>query len=83
MTRNECEDRLIALVEQAGAVLKEYAPECGRLSLTSCDGHINIMGWQGDIDETKPWADRYIVYCTKFENGTVYHKDEWDEALGT
>lgn len=82
MTRNECEDKLIVLAEQAEAVFKAYSPEGGRLSLTACDGHISIMGWKGDIDEMKPWEDRYIVYCTKFVDGAVWHKDVWDASMG-
>lgn len=78
MTRKECEDRLIALVELADAIFKDYAPDGERLSMTICDGQANITGYRQNPDmDSKSHAEKYHVYATKFADGDVWHMDDW------
>ena len=50
MTRTECENRLLELVRQADAIYHQLAPDGDRLSMTVCEGHIDIVGWRNDCD---------------------------------
>lgn len=82
MTRTECENRLLELVRQADAIYHQLAPEGGRLSMTVCEGHIDIVGWRNDCDEdSKHLEDKHHVYCTQFQDGQVWHMDKWNEVM--
>lgn len=52
MTREVCEDRLLALLERAEEIYREYDPYGEGLSLSSFDGQLDVMGFGGDIGAT-------------------------------
>lgn len=66
MTREECEDRLLALIERAAEIYRAYDGEGEGLSLSAYDGQMDVMGFGGDIG------------ATLFPDGTV---KRWNGAV--
>lgn len=59
MDREACEDRLLAILERAAEIYKQYDPEAEGFSLSCFDGQMDVMGFGGDVG------------ATRFEDGTV------------
>jgi len=76
MTRLECELKLIELMEQAMAILKEYAPDGDKLSMSNYGGHINVTALYKDTDiKNADFADfenTYSVYAAKYKDGDIW-----------
>jgi len=52
VSREECEDRLLALIERAAEIYWEYDRDGEGLSLSVFDGQMDVMGFGSDIGAT-------------------------------
>lgn len=69
MTRTECEDTIIGLLEAIKDVYKVYAPEGSSLSISvSLNGHLSCFN--------SHWEDDCPINVVKFEDGEVWHRQE-------
>jgi len=72
VSRQECEEKLLGLMEQAAAIYRECIPDAGALSLySSAKGHIDIFGYKDDL---------VILHITRFSDGDTWYTDKWEEV---
>lgn len=71
MSRNECEERIFALMEEIGQIARAYAGTM-ELNLSIGEEEISFFSPEG-ADGVR------ALNATRFANGRVYH---WDEMEG-
>lgn len=69
MTRTECEDTIIALLEAIKEVYKVYAPKGSSLMMS-----VNLTGRMDCFNSH--WEDDCPINVVKFEDGEVWHRQE-------
>lgn len=83
MTREQCEERLLKLAEQAVAVLHRYDPDAKMFYLYEDDGHISISALKGDTEVGNLQGSKdntHALYVTKFRDGDVWGTAKWVEV---
>ena len=88
MTRNECEDKLLALADEMEKVFLEYAPEGESLNVAiHTNGFTHITAPKYDEDgemmllEGNKFDDARWLYVTRRRDINVMRTDEWSKVM--
>lgn len=74
MTRQQCEAKLIDLMQQAMEAYQEYNPCGNHLSMFCFNGQINVMDFMYDAEGNS--TDAHTIDVAKFEDGTIWSDKE-------
>ena len=86
MTRQECEQKLIAAAEVAMEILREYNPTAATLDMHIGEtGIISVDALNAGIGEGADFGNlpqTFAIYATEFPDGRIWHMEDHMRARG-
>ena len=87
MTLRECEDKLLALADEAMAIYREYNPTGTDLNISIYKNRVNIEdGFRDENDRMLSRLENFDAACSldvmRCSNGEIARTDYWRKAYG-